>query len=201
MQAYGGEMLFRVYLLSLPAMAFLAAALLYPSPTSSSHWSTLIVALLVSGAAIGSFCFAYYGNERVHRITQDEVDAFRHLYETAPHGSLVLTVTFDAPNRFQDCEHFRHGSLEKLVGLEGRSFDEYDMELLLKTMGDKGIPAAYLVISRSQQEMVDLEKGLPEGEIAALLRTFGESPHFREVFVSTDARIFALSHSGDAVGQ
>src|SRR5262249_10873455 len=61
--AYGGEILFRVYLYTLPFMTLMVAGLFYPSPSGrSSRWT----AVAAGACSIGFFavlCFAYYGRD------------------------------------------------------------------------------------------------------------------------------------------
>src|SRR5207244_12314144 len=69
--AYGSEMLFRVYFFALPPMALLAAACFLPTPDS---WRSGRVRLLAAGASallVAGLCVAYYGQERLNRFTKD----------------------------------------------------------------------------------------------------------------------------------
>ena len=74
-QSYGGEMLLRVYLFSLPFMAFFAAAIFYRSDEVGGSLKTTSLVVLVSFVALGLFFVTRYGNERQDYFTTNEVAA------------------------------------------------------------------------------------------------------------------------------
>src|SRR5205807_75803 len=103
-QSYGGEILLRIYLFSLPPMAFFAASLFYTRPPSAgSRWMTAAV-LGVSIVLLGGFLFTRYGNERADYMTRAEVDGARYLYSIAQPNSLFLEGWVGGPWQFQDYE-------------------------------------------------------------------------------------------------
>ena len=63
-QSYGGEMLLRVYLFSLPFMAFFVAAMFYRSEEVGGSWKTTITIMGLSVLALSLFFVTRYGNER-----------------------------------------------------------------------------------------------------------------------------------------
>ncbi len=68
-QAYGGEMLLRIYLFTLPFMAFFAASIFFSRPTFNfSKWMPLAVAV-ISIMLLAGFFFTRYGNEREDFMT------------------------------------------------------------------------------------------------------------------------------------
>lgn len=200
--SYGGEMLVRVHLFILPWIAFFAAALLYPSPSSGASWRTTVITMLVSGALLTGLSFAYYGNERMNHFTQDEVNATRYIYNTAPPGSLVLSGSFNYPNRFQgDYNQYSYISLAKKGQFIDENFNESDVEAIVSLMGENKYAASYLLFTRSQQEYTNLYNLLPEGALNNLIRMLLNSNRFRVIFANPDATIFVLAEDDDGAGQ
>ena len=76
-QNYGGEMFLRIFLFTLPLMAFFAAALFYSKHTlvirKTSPWMTVAI-IAMSLVLLGGFFFTRYGNEGVDYITYAEFD-------------------------------------------------------------------------------------------------------------------------------
>lgn len=128
LQAYGGEMLLRIYFFALPFVAFLAAhALLRPAGPGSPAGPPRFTPLpwLVSAALLAAMTVAYFGNESVNRIHRDEVQAARWLYAHAPPGSAILTVsTNNFPVKISgNYNEFTHLSLTDDQGVELSTLD------------------------------------------------------------------------------
>ncbi|HEY7029894.1 MAG TPA: hypothetical protein VH482_01140, partial [Thermomicrobiales bacterium] len=100
LQSYGGEMLLRVYLFSLPFMAFFAAAIFYRTGQAGRSWLTTTAVVAVSVIAIGAFFVTRYGNERMDYFTPQERASVQYLYSVAPPGSLLLGGTVKAPWKY-----------------------------------------------------------------------------------------------------
>ena len=54
-----------------------------------------LAAACVGALLLAASCIAYYGKERAHRFSHDEVRASRWLHSSAPAGSLIVSGTFD----------------------------------------------------------------------------------------------------------
>src|SRR5690606_16281651 len=87
LQAYGGELLLRIYLYSVPFMAFLGAALFYTTPRLGRSLLASLLLFVTCVILLAGFLFARYGNERMTYFTADEFDAVEFLYDTAEPGS------------------------------------------------------------------------------------------------------------------
>ena len=109
--AYGGEILFRVYLFSLPFLVFLAAAVVFPTALSARSRVTPLLAAGISAVLLAGLCVVYYGKERMYHFTKDEVAAATYLYSNAPTGSLLVDGTPNYPWAFRNYEHYRYLSL------------------------------------------------------------------------------------------
>ncbi len=88
--SYGGEMLLRIYLFSLPLVVFFAAALFYITSASGRSRKMTVAVTGVSLILLGGFLFTRYGNERMDYMTYAEVDSAHYLYSIAPPNSLLI---------------------------------------------------------------------------------------------------------------
>lgn len=113
--SYGGEMLFRVYLFSLPFMIFFAAGLLVPGvePNQPARIKPIITTA-VSLTILTGFLFGYYGKDRMFYFTKNEVAAAQYLVDNAPYGSLILDGTWDWPKNYANYEFYDYTSLATL---------------------------------------------------------------------------------------
>jgi hypothetical protein len=194
--SYGGEMLFRIYFFALPFMAFFAAALLYPGPTSGTSWWTVILAVLLSITLLIGFCFAYYGKERMFYFSQKEVDAAQYLYDTAPNDSLIVDGTVNYPWGFKNYEAYTYLSLTEMSPTELASLMSDPANILAGWMNDRSYAAAYLIITRSQKANVEMLGLLPPGLLVRIEQTLAHSPKFKLIYANGDAKIFKLAGGG-----
>ncbi len=192
LQAYGGEMILRVYFFTLPPMTFFAAALFFGSHPMKSVWLT--------GAAIGAvtvllttgFMFARYGNERMDYFTMQEVDAVRELYAIAPPGSLLVQAGFSAPLGFENFEKYPSMTLGAPI------IERQDANAVIDRINGAntdGVPV-YLIVTRSQRAQVELFDGLPAGTLESLERVLIASGRFQVRYTNPDATIYALVEPG-----
>jgi hypothetical protein len=200
LQAYGGEMLLRVYLFSLPAMLFFVAALFFPIPTAGRSWATTIAVGLSSLLLFGGFLFARYGNERMDLVTSDEVAAVSELYRVAEPGSVLMAGSWNLPWRAQGYEQYDYLILDYTQPRTREIFRNADVDALARRMETTDGQRAYLIITRSEEAEVDLFSGLPSGRLNRLEEALTASARFRVVFTNPDATIFTLADA-DGDGQ
>ena len=202
LQPYGGEMLLRVYLLSLPFCAlFLAGLFVGPRPASALGTARSCCALLVTLLLITGFLVSRYGNQTIDFFTREEVEAVSQLYRIAPPGSLLVAGEGNLPWKYRD-----YG------GYEYRTLEEYDLEFssehelarsVARTLETAGVRVGYLIVTRSQKETVRLlgvpapSKTYAAGSDGTPWLTYLESvlqssPEFEVVFENRDATIFSL---------
>jgi hypothetical protein len=198
--SYGGEMLFRVYYFALPFMAFLTAALLYPSPAAGSTWRTMALTTALSGGLLFGCLFPYYGKERMNYFSKNEVAAAQFLYSKAPAGSLLLDVDGNYPELFKNYEYFSYESLIYEPDT-GTMLQPKQRKALLRTpanyiehvMEHGNYTTAYLIMTRSQIAMSDEYGYLPIGSLDKIQRALRHSFHFVVSLSNSDATIFSLS--------
>ncbi len=203
-QSYGGEGVFRVYLLALPWLALLAAAAVVPRPSAVRRRHRVPWRLaLASGALAVLLLPAYFGLELVNRVTTDDVRAATWWEQNAPEGSVLTYVAPNFPNRLTE----RYGSmvvpassfspnLTDEAAFRGHMPGPQDLVNLRAFLEKLPAPHVYLVLSPSEQNAARLIGALPDGAVAALDRVLAEDPAFRIVYRWGRASIYELRGGG-----
>lgn len=213
-QSYGGEMLMRIYMFTLPAMVFFAAAFFYSAPARSksqsmktgdyiafltqevrsvSTRSTLrwmkLATVVVSIVLLAGFLFTRYGNERMDYITNAELAGVRHLYSIAPKGSLLIAAWEGTPWEFQNYEQYMHTiMIEDLP----KAIVTRNVDIIDQFIGNIKPPKAYLIITRSQRATAQAT-GAPPEIIDQLEHALLTSGKFVKVYSNADAEIFQFT--------
>jgi len=183
LQAYGGELVLRLYLFTLPMAAFFIAGLLYGRPGISPSRLRQGFAIVAAMVLIVTFFVTRYGNERVDLITPAEVQAVEQLYAMAPTGSLLVAASNNLPWKFQDFERYTYlpASDGSYVGQIGT---------IATVLDDPHYPAAFLILTRSQGTYAEVFGGLAPGAWSRFVADVRASPWFTEVYRNGDADIF-----------
>jgi hypothetical protein len=187
LQPYGGEMLMRVYLFSLPFAACYAARALAPPPGRLGAAAlTAFAVVLVAG-----FLFTCYGNEQTELFTRAEVQAVDRLYAIAPRGSLLLASSTNVPWKQRHYADYRYQLLTRQLTFASRPTPAQLAAAIAARMRAAKTPA-YLLITRSQR-VYDRILGAPRwGSATDVLNAVRSSPDFRALFDDGDGQIFTL---------
>jgi hypothetical protein len=191
LQAYGGEMLMRVYLFGLPFMAFLASAALlnrWPAADRAGHrpWGVPAVVCL---ALTTGFLFARYGNERFDYFTDSDRAAVEELYGIATPGSVLIAASNNLPWQSQSYADFRY---RLVTNFQEKSEDaDAVARAVVTTMLARHETGAYFILTRSQRAYQDALGGLPAGSLERIDEALRAAPAIRIVYQSADAAIFA----------
>jgi hypothetical protein len=188
LQFYGGEMMLRVYLFTLPFMTFFIATLVYNETQADISWKKTLAACLCSMVLIGSFFVARYGNESIDQFTLKEVDAVHYFYEHAPVRSLLVAPSPHYPAKFLGYEQY------KLKFLPNQVLDN-DVESIITTIRAKKYPQAYFLITRSQQSFFYIFYGYPIENWQSFEAALLASGHFVTVYSNDDAKLFKYIES------
>lgn len=187
LQPYGGEMLMRVYLFSLPFAACYAARALLPPPGRLGSGALAAVGLVLVTALL----FTCYGNEQAELFTQGDVRAVDRLYAVAPTGSMLLAGSTNVPWKDRHYADYRYKLLARELTFAGRPTREQLAGAIARYMRGAKTPA-YLLITRSQR-VYDRIMGAPGwGSTTDVLNAVRSSPEFRTVFDDGDGQIFVL---------
>jgi hypothetical protein len=180
-QAYGGEMLLRIYLFALPFAAFLAAALIVPTETERPSIRAAAAVTVVSVVLVAGFLVGRYGNERMEYFTPNEVAAVADLYQVAPPGSLLVAATPNLPwknTRYEEY-HYRPIGDDTLYG---------QVDEMIATM--QLYPGrSFLILSRSQEAYAEMILGAPPGDWTTFEKNVLGTGRFTVIYQNQDAQI------------
>jgi hypothetical protein len=191
MQAYGGEIVLRVYLFSLPFVAVLVTSLI---PLRTGRRAALRVSayVVVALALAGNFLATRYGNERIAQFTAGEVETVKRLYDTAPRGALLIAPNPQLPWQFARIGEHRYRTLDSALDVDAEDPVLRRDGLARAIERLAGSSPAYVVVTRNTREYERLF-GRPEwGTIAQLERSLTASGRFARIYASADGEIFAL---------
>jgi hypothetical protein len=183
LQFYGGEMMLRVYLFTLPFMAFFVASLVYAEPQIEISWAKTLASSLLSIALITGFFVARYGNEGIDQFTMNEVNAVHYFYRHASSGSLLAAPSPHYPAKFLGYEQYKLKFLPNQVL-------ENDIQSLITAMTAKKYPEAYFIVTRSQQSFFYIFYGYPVKNWESFETALLDSGNFATVYSNEDAKIF-----------
>ena len=208
---YGGEMLFRVYLFSLPWIALLGGvALTELCRWRPSRWlpSRLpaMVAALVSFALALALCVTAYGLEKVNHIRRGEVEASVWFYDHAPDGSLMMQAAGNFPSRLEgNYGRFEVGNLMVDPRYHNHDFVPADLPRVVRileadtraSMATRNVKQAnaYMIISTSMAQYADLYRQATPAQIDSLESIVASSNLFELVYTTADARIYQLGET------
>jgi hypothetical protein len=190
--AYGGEILFRVYLFSLPFLAFFAAAVVFPTAASGSSRLVPVVAAGISAVLLTGLYVVYYGKERSYHFTKGEVAAAEYLYDRAPEGSVLVDGTPNYPWAFRNYERYRYQSISLTPTAERERILADPESGIRNLVAHNGGGRIYLIITRSQEADAEMTGVLRADSLARVKRALEGAPGVRVVYRSPDAVIFAL---------
>jgi hypothetical protein len=197
LQPYGGEILLRVYLFSLPFTSFLAARTFFPTREAGRRRRSAVALTGVLLVFLTGFLFTRYGNERATAFTAAEVQGLHRLYEIAPRGALLMAGSENLPWKFADYDLHSYDlvvNAPSWAGLATGRSTLRDVERdVLETMRHRGRHGAYLVLTRSASVEVD-DLGLgPRGSLTRFAGVVASSRDFRLVYENRDVKIFTLA--------
>jgi hypothetical protein len=150
LQAYGGEMLLRVYLFSGPFMAFFAAAAFFPTMRPGT-WRTFGALGLLSITLASVMLLTRYGNEKADYVTAAEYRVMQYVASVAQPGDTIGSANHSVPLGYIEWEQHRH------VGLDSEwRFGDMDLVVLELTRRTPEANDSYLIITRGQRAYAEL---------------------------------------------
>jgi hypothetical protein len=179
-QQYGGEMLLRIYLFSLPFMVLLIAFAFLPRQREELSGRVGGMVVLASLALVAAFMVARYGNERIESFTPGEVAAVEQLYQIAPKGSMLVSIDGDVPWKSIRYEEYRYRP-------SGDSYYQ-DLEGMFAEMREYDGPV-YLIVNRAQGAYAEILLGATPEEWTAFEAQLFATGWFQVVSRTPDATI------------
>jgi len=182
---YGGEMLMRVYLFSLPFMSFFASSLLWQViKPDKAIWRTTILGIILIGLS-AIFFLVRYGNESMDQYNQNELDAVGYVYSVAEPGSLISGPAKSLPFKYRDYEKY-HSLFFEVETVSG------DIQAIIDRMSDPVYPEAYLILNRSQAANLYMFYSFATTDWENFIEKLKSSDRFRLVFENEDSQVFIL---------
>ncbi|MDQ3691492.1 MAG: hypothetical protein M3406_15965 [Chloroflexota bacterium] len=183
LQTYGGEMLLRVYLFSLPFMSVLAASAILGGPKRSPRRkfaSTVAGSLLL----LGSFLISRYGNERMDVITPAEAIGMAQLYEIAPPDSQLVALSDNVFWKYRDYELYHYAVVtDDVLNL--------NVPAIVDTMRARPDTAGYLILSRGQLAALQLSYSFSTERWEELRTDLERAPGVRIAYQNPDITIYS----------
>ena len=207
-ESYGGEVIYRIYLFSLPWLALLCAFGLQPGRRGWSFRSLPRIALSLV-VLLALFVPSYFGLAEVNQVRPGEVAASEYFYRNAPPQSLLMLASPQFPVRLDsNYEQFQLAIGESdpnlLVvepSLRKRMFGPREVPIVAEVLHDYGGGRpAFLVVSRNGKTYSDVFDLLPRGSLDRLERALERSSRFRVWYRNADTTIYQLVQSRPAQG-
>jgi O-antigen/teichoic acid export membrane protein len=193
-QPYGGEMLLRSYLFSLPSMVFLMAALFYNIPLLKKDSWRLVASVCICLILLGGFFYTRYGNENMDYMTTDEVNGVNYLYSIAPRNALLLGGWDGAPWQYKDYEKYQLVTLDNPDLFEAASKE--DVNAIVKYLRSHARGNVYVLFTRSEKTTFNSMSGLPPGSLDEIEEKIAASGDFNLVYRNPDVQIYQFVGSG-----
>ncbi|MBN1426974.1 MAG: hypothetical protein JXB07_01235 [Anaerolineae bacterium] len=191
--AYGGEILFRVYLFTIPSIAFFAASFFYPSKHTQRGWLWLGALYIVCTLFLIGYFFANLGKDRQYRFTQDEIAGANYLIDFAPQNTLLITGSTNYPFQFRNYEYFVSVPITSEPKESRDAVVADPVGVLSRWLDNPSYTATYLILTRSQAIASDALGYLPPGELDRIEQALRASDRFIPVFQNHDVVIFVLN--------
>jgi hypothetical protein len=192
-QPYGGELLLRLYLFSLPFAACLVVLpvmserIVAPDRTGGLGLQRALILLLLGGLLAATTIVTRYGNDSMESFSEDEIAVVNQLYATAPAGSILIEAVRNTPWKAQ---HYADYDYRALVPAEPRPgaapLNCGQVNEIARNAG------AYVIVTRSQHAAADLRGSTPAGDIQRFIDTCGTSPGWTKVFENAGGVIFQI---------
>ncbi|HEU0292990.1 MAG TPA: hypothetical protein VFR47_09655 [Anaerolineales bacterium] len=185
LQFYGGEMLLRVYLFTLPFMVFFVSGLIYTDlPEKWVNWQPWLAGML-SILLISTFYLSRYGNEKIDQFTQKEVEAVNYVYKIAEPGALIAAPSPHYPIKYQGYELYSVKFYDEAI-LAG------DVNILVQAMDAKQARESFFIITTSQESYFQLFYSYLSKNWQDFEAKMISSGRFELIYSNEDARVYKL---------
>ena len=184
LQGYGGEMLLRIFLFSVPFMAYHAATAFFPTPHRGS-WLVTGSIVVVSVALAGGLLLTRYGNEKADLVTTLDFDAVNHVIALAEPGDLIAVVNNSVPLGYAEWEQHRSISFE-------REFLDAEFDVIIDELDERtreGLDA-FFVVTRGQRAHAELFWGMDDSSWDARMSVLEQGLEL--VYENDDATVYVL---------
>jgi hypothetical protein len=194
MQSYGGEMLLRIFMFSLPFACLLVVQLLPNARTDLRR--RIAGGLFLAGTMLlaPAFVLVHYGNQVVDQRSTAEVEAIAELYRLAPPESLLVAGNDNTVWRYTEYAQHRHVTLEKLLE-EDAPAGAADAERALAARLLQQ-PGGFVLLTRQHADFERLFGRRTPYTVEEIRTRLERSDSFKVVFRNTDAVILEATRAG-----
>ncbi|WP_202869925.1 hypothetical protein [Kribbella caucasensis] len=187
-QSYGGEMLMRVNLFSLPFTAFLAASALLAMQPVLNHIRVVALAVLCSVLAVASVS-SRYGNAQFDMFTAAEIDAAKRLYELGPADAMLIAGGHPTPWRYREYEQHRYRTVQDICE---SAPDAAICAQLVHASARREQSGAMVLLNRAVKSSLVMQGAMSDIEIDGMEKTLARLPGVSKAFENEDARIYRI---------
>ena len=192
--AYGGEVLFRIYLFSLPFMALWIAYLLCSITRGQRSKLRTAATFTLSAVLLTGFVLAYFGKETQFYFSPNEVEAAQVMYQAAPEGALIIEGAPNYPSRYQNYEFYTHVAISREPLASRQRVLNNPVESMKRWMSNEAYTNAYLILTSSQEAASEPLGALSPGSIDAMKQALLAAPEFETIYLSDEAVVFMLEN-------
>lgn len=190
LQAYGGEMLIRVFLFGLPVVAFLVAVFLF-SVSGGPAWRGIALGAVLVLLA-GTTVLTRYGNERGEHFSPAEVATYAWVAQHTKPGATIVTFDQNTPWRWQ---RYATDTWLHVEDAEPgpRWTEQVTPDRVLEEIEDsEATGPAYVVYTRAQQAMAELSGNISGGQLDRTASALDNDQRFEVVHRNTDGVVWRV---------
>ena len=190
LQPYGGEILLRTYLFSLPAVAVLVASLVL-ALGGRGPWRAGGVVLATTVALGAGFLVTRHGNDRIWLFSRAEAAVVDSAYDRAPARSVFVAPSATLPWQHRSYAELKNRTLESLeVPPAGFAGPAALADAVLGLIRGEARGEGYVITTRTTRAYDDLFGSPRWGSAAELERALDASRDFRRVVSRRDGRVW-----------
>ena len=191
LQVYGGEVVLRVVLFSLPAVSYFIARLAFPSASAGRSWLLIATVAIVACVLLEAFQYTRYGNERFESFSKGDLATTQAFYRLAPRGSTVYTPNNNYPLKYRNYAGDKYFLFTRIRSWNAprpnMSAVAAQLKVILQTKG-----GGYAMITRSMKLAEEVELNQPF-RLDRLVRDLRALPGVREVYRNPDGDLFYIA--------
>ena len=190
---FGGEILFRAFLFSVPFLALFAASALLPEGDAQPGRFRTGALACTSAVLISLFALAHFGKDDAYHFSKEEIAASTFLADNAVEPTLLVEGTGNYPGRFLNYERFVFVPIALEPPGSIRALVKDPAGRLSNWLAEPRYKRAYVLITRSQK--ADLASGgpVPADTLDRIERSLRGSRRFSIAFENRDAVIFTTA--------
>jgi hypothetical protein len=188
-QSYGGEMLMRVNLFSLPFTAFLAASALLTLQPALDRIRVVALAVLCSVLTVTSVS-SRYGNAQFDMFTAAEIDATKRLYELGPADAMLIAGGHPTPWRYREYEQHRYRTVHDIC--EPMPDAAAGCAQLVHASARREQSGAMVLLNRAARSSLVMQGAMSSTVIDGMEASLARLPGVSLVFENEEARIYRI---------